>query len=67
MLTTKKQFPFAHSSRTKIYKAFRIKLLSLFDNNRLAKVRLLSELTKVLSFFFYCMILCVNAQYFLDT
>ena len=53
MLTTKKRFLGLYSSRTKKIKAFRIKLLSLFDNNRLAKLLLLSELTKILSFFFY--------------
>ena len=53
MLTTKKQFLGLYSSRTKKIKAFRIKLLSLFDNNRLAKLLLLSELAKILSIFFY--------------
>ncbi len=53
MLTTKKQIPTTYSSRTKKNKAFRIKLLSLFDNNRLAKLLLLSELAKILRFFFY--------------
>ena len=53
MLTTKKRFLGLYSSRTKKIKAFRIKLLSLFDNNRLAKLLLLSELAKILSIFFY--------------
>ena len=53
MLTTKNKFLQLTLPGQRRYKAFRIKLLSLFDNNRLAKLLLLSELTKILSFFFY--------------
>ena len=51
MLTTKKHFLPLYISRTKSRKAFGILILSLFDNNRLAKVLLFLKLTKFFHFF----------------
>lgn len=55
MLTTKKHsfphtYPFPDEERVN---ALRINLLSKFDNNRLAKVRLLFELTNYFRVFFF--------------
>ncbi len=53
MLTTKKHVRLRFFSPDfKENKVFRTKLLLFFDNNRLAKVRLLSESANLLSFFF---------------
>ena len=53
MLTTKKPIFLFPLLRTKENKNNQIFKIILFDNNRLAKVRLFSEPTKILDIFFF--------------